>query len=1236
MKGIKKVLCSALTFLMLFSVTASDLTMLNALENMMPVVSLNAEKSDLKTGEKTTVKANLNLPEKSEVVSYDWSYDESIVRVNENGQDIEVEAIATGKSKITVVVNYSLTVVKEDEDPEIIQTSETAETVITVAEDAVKESEAIEQTAPALEDTEDAVKATKEIEVETSDKDVNMDPITLDYIRNNIDENYAKAEKSVFSNILLVKNTLAEADKLADNENIDSLMAREDIEEVFIATVPTTVAVYNTDDSSLYYVGVGDTMKNDDTATIIDHCFAINNNNGEVLNNCHFDSETGLVYIPKEYFKNDSDVEVINNVQVQFLQSISNDVNNITSKVEVATVDSSETRAGTGNVDAFDFETKVDTEKNLSKSELTVAVNGVPLADEQFDYNSNNGTVTVASSSAGVDTVTVDVNEKSVLTKAVDKILNIKEVNAATSFGAMNPAGTVTVPEGVGTGWSGHITLFKGYASDWTHQPSLPSYGYSGNETALANLIHGGGNLDYSKLSMQTAYMMVGVCLGVQGQPIFWDYSVEGAVGVTVNDGWLRLQCTHISSPEGNGGEWKQEAVRVRVLDETNDEIVVGFLTKRVNQQTGAGIVKFKKRQKNGALEIQKVSANKSITNGNPCYSLAGAEYQLRDLSNNTVATLITNNEGKASVGEIKAGQYNLVETRASQGFELNSTVTPVTITAGQTTTLNGEGCLSEEPGNDPASIEITKADLDSNQNNPQGNASLEGAEFTIKYYNALYDKVSDLPETATRTWVLKTKAISNGVITKYIATLRDEYKVSGDAFYYTENNPNPTLPIGTMTIQETKAPSGYLLEGATLSDNNGNTDKIDNGVYLTQIKQDGSGGVAKVVAGNYPVVKDRVKKQKVEIEKLTEDRNGITASLNDAEFTIKLKSEVEEKGWDNAKSYDVVTTANIDGKDGLALTKDLPFGTFIIRETGTPAGYVKADDIEFTIDKDQSEMDAVQHFTITNKETHVQLYKYDVETEKALSGVEYLLYNVTSNKEVGRYKTDENGFIDLYKLAGGNEYYIQETKAKNGYEINDTKFYFEFDKNGFVSVSDKNTNKDVFTVNDKGDMTISLSNKLKWFKLNLNKVNDVARKLEGAEFTLYKDKECTQEVMKGSTDVNGNLKFDKVEVGTYWIKETKAPKGYRKLLDPIKIEFKAVNKKHTFYVNDQAITAPIGNNSFTVENDWYVGNMTILNKRGSQLPATGSSMTLVLVGAGLSICLVAVLSRKKYEKGEN
>ncbi|WP_230328644.1 MSCRAMM family protein, partial [Thomasclavelia ramosa] len=447
------------------------------------------------------------------------------------------------------------------------------------------------------------------------------------------------------------------------------------------------------------------------------------------------------------------------------------------------------------------------------------------------------------------------------------------------------------------------------------------------------NTIYYGGQLDYNKLYYQNTAMYLGIWIqgGVDTTTgiwhnSFWNWTAENVTGATQLDAWLRLQCTHLSNPDtGKGVEWKDELINVRVLDKTGDEIVVGFLTKRVNSQSGAGIAKFKIKPKKGDLNITKVNGNPELTAGNDCYSLAGAEYQLRDGSGNTVATLITDVNGNASVSGINAGNYTLVETKASPGFELNTEHTSVTINAGQTTTLNGVGCLVEQPANDPVAIQITKMDADNSESASQGNASLEGAEFTVKYYNDLYDKVSDLPEKATRTWVLKTIRNTAG---DSVARLGDKYLVNEKSDELFKIDGFTTLPIGTMTIQETKAPDGYLLEGATLIDSTGSSESIDNGVYLTQIKQNGN--TTSVVAGNFPIVKDEVKKHHIEIEKVALDQEGNKTPLNGAEFSIKLKSEVEEKGWDSAEAYDVVTTANIDGKDGQAVTKDLPFGTYI------------------------------------------------------------------------------------------------------------------------------------------------------------------------------------------------------------------------------------------------------------------------------------------------------------------
>ncbi len=99
----------------------------------------------------------------------------------------------------------------------------------------------------------------------------------------------------------------------------------------------------------------------------------------------------------------------------------------------------------------------------------------------------------------------------------------------------------------------------------------------------------------------------------------------------------------------------------------------------------------------------------------------------------------------------------------------------------------------------------LGKVDKETNKNKPQGSASLANAEFTVKYYKGLYDSdPAKSGQTPARSWVLKTD--SDGY-----CDLSDGYKVSGDDFYLTSKG-DTTLPIGTITIQETKAPTDTLL----------------------------------------------------------------------------------------------------------------------------------------------------------------------------------------------------------------------------------------------------------------------------------------------------------------------------------------------------------------------------------------------------------------------------------------
>ena len=390
-----------------------------------------------------------------------------------------------------------------------------------------------------------------------------------------------------------------------------------------------------------------------------------------------------------------------------------------------------------------------------------------------------------------------------------------------------------------------------------------------------------------------------------------------------------------------------------------------------------------------GWIDLIKKSANEDITNNNGCYSLEGAVYGIYS-DGVQVDTITTDKNGYAKSSILPVGNYTVKEITASTGYDLDENTYNVTIVKDQTVRANS----NETPGNDPIGIEIVKNDAET-LGMPQGDATLEGAEFTVTYYADYYTKeeiAQGKPEedkVEKRTWVLQTKKASTG---QYIASLNDYWKVSGDELY--KQDGMPTLPLGTISIKETKAPKGYLLKGNTLNVTNnatGTTSTVEDSNYVEQITKEYKG--AKLQFGNDAnelVVTEKVKKQKIQIFK-SGYRNGmseVVKGLQGAEFTFKLKSEVDHVGWDNATVYDVVTT----NEDGLATTKYLPFGEYLVRETVTPKDYYTNPDFTVSITKDHSEYeneeDQVKKVVLNNRpvETQLKLVKQDEETGKTVS----------------------------------------------------------------------------------------------------------------------------------------------------------------------------------------------------------------------------------------------------------
>lgn len=413
-----------------------------------------------------------------------------------------------------------------------------------------------------------------------------------------------------------------------------------------------------------------------------------------------------------------------------------------------------------------------------------------------------------------------------------------------------------------------------------------------------------------------------------------------------------------------------------------------------------------------GDGKIQKSSSNTAITKSNDCYSLSGATYGVYSDKDCTkqLATLTTDNNGNTDTVEVKAGTVYIKELSAPAGYKVDSTVYSLNVEAGKTATLN----VSDTPKVTDTLIELFKIDMETQKDAPQGDASLEGAEFTWKFYAGHYT-ADNLPSEPTKTWVTKTIAEkdSDGTI-HYVSRLSDEYKVSGDSFY-TQDGKN-VLPLGTLTVEETKAPNGYLLDGAYMQAN-GSEEQIK-GMYLTQITEDGD--IAVLSGSNQFSVSDEVIRGGVKIQKRdleTSDTKGQgSATLKDAEFEIISLNDnavlVEGKLY---SKNEVVKTILTDIEGVASTSADLlPYGKYRIEESKAPEGYLTngAEPIEFEITEDGKIVD----LTGTDTSIYNQVKRGDLEGVKIGAGTHQRLAGVTfriTSKTTGESHiivTDDNG----------------------------------------------------------------------------------------------------------------------------------------------------------------------------------------------------------------------------------
>ena len=874
------------------------------------------------------------------------------------------------------------------------------------------------------------------------------------YIRDHADAQYVgEGDELTRADVLTVTTSVVDGGKLPD-ATLDKLWADEDGDgfsehwEALLSQPVSHAVLFEVDPDADYYVGwAGADIAN---AKLTDWGASENNADAKMCEGFIVDEATGLVYVPKSYTElNDKGEPMVASSRIQLVYTVEGESAEAVFDFNSTATDVRGDVAGKGKVSLP--VTAASTKVTLATDDValdsltgrtidSVTVNGIEYTPDMgmWQYNADTGSLEFAMAPAGIHAMNVKMSDN--FGKGVASFFRMPEPRMS-----VNNIGTWEFKSAPWAGMTFRTQGINRYTTSTAgrHLPAVenPSGGKYENKTILQAM--GWQGVDLSRLE-------AGRYSIERGCDIFAQDTGTVKINQQAN---LSLTCGHVGvgtnfennpnaniggDEDGDGNEYTDRyGQHVRVFSVSGGEAIIGVTVPTSHSQAGAGFFKIGWRVIAGHINLHKTSANPDITNGNDCYSLEGAEFTVLNATGQTMGVLTTNANGDTNTLELPEGTYTVRETKPPKGY-LPAPDQQVTVHGGQTTTVQ----VSDKPASDPMSILVGKYDGDKeyNANNlPQGSASLEGAEFTIEYFDTVnydsYDALKKAGVKSTRTWVVRTNA--NG-----FARLDENSLVSGDEFFY--ENGVITIPRGSVAIYESKAPIGY---------------KLNSNVNFQKIQEK---PLDAVITFNAPEIPETVIRGGVSVQKLDSetgqtpqggaDFSGITFSIiNDNPNAVTVDGKSHNPGQ-------TVKTIVTD-KNGVAKTSAncLPFGKYIIRETATNDDYLNtSNEMRVTVSEDG------KMYSFTAKDDivrgGVKITKHDIETGTgdplggaSLDGTQFEIKSLNEKPVIVGGVTYTKGQViqPTLTIKDGEAktgehwlpfglYSIQEVKAGEGYLLTD------------------------------------------------------------------------------------------------------------------------------------------------------------------------------------------------------